>query len=89
MMPNKTEVKVVILWEHELIKAAQLLARLKHEPKDEDWFNAVKACYVALGCDELASGEWAVTVMTARKELAPAAAIEHCQEHPDQGKDTP
>lgn len=63
--------KVVILWEHEIIKAAKALAPFAKggSPTKEDAENMLKACFAAIYSPELASGECPVTVMACRETV--------------------
>jgi len=69
-MSNIAKVKVVIVWEHELIEAAKALERVIGEKATaEDITNAIKTCLAAIYSPELASGGCPVTVMCAHKLL--------------------
>lgn len=81
-MAQIANAKIVILWDHQLMAAAQALrtARLaedaakaegKTESEDVDrlWMKALNACYAALYSPELADGSQ-VTVLNAKRAAA-------------------
>lgn len=69
-MTHVANMKIVVLWSHEIIKAAQMLEKLTikdPKPTGQDVDNAIRACYAAIYSPELASGKCPVTIMSAIK----------------------
>jgi len=64
-------VKIVILWEHEIITAAKALECFRRDstmapPTSEEMRDAIVACMAALSCPELSSGKYPITIMSAK-----------------------
>ncbi len=70
MPPNVGNIKIVVIWQEDIILAAQALyaaINCKDASKTDLWVNALRACHAAIYSPDLASGEYAVTIMSATK----------------------
>lgn len=67
-MKHVAKIRLVILWEHELIAAAKSLEPFagKGQATPEQAENMLRACFAALYSPELASGTNPVTIMSCK-----------------------
>jgi hypothetical protein len=69
-MPRTASTKIVILFEHEVVQAAQALSKLVGKgvkPTRDDYVTALRACSAAIYSPDLASGNFPVTVICMRE----------------------
>ena len=63
-MSHVGNIKIVVLWEHEIVAAAKALdCFTRKDATPEEMRNAIMACMVALYSPELISDDYCITIM--------------------------
>ena len=63
-MSHIGNIKIVVLWEHEIVAAAKALECIRRKEATADEIkNAIMACMAALYSPELISDEYCITIM--------------------------